>query len=98
MAQPLDQPAAPKRAQRAIPAPRPAALTPARPPENDEDRVLNLSLRPKSFEEFVGQAQVVENLRVAIQAAKRREEPLEHLLLDGPPGLGKTSMAHLLAH
>ncbi|MBI4343490.1 MAG: Holliday junction branch migration DNA helicase RuvB [Candidatus Omnitrophica bacterium] len=66
--------------------------------ENDEDRVLNLSLRPKRFEEFVGQAQVVENLRVAIQAAKRREEPLEHLLLAGPPGLGKTSLAHLIAH
>ena len=66
--------------------------------ENDDDCILNLSLRPKRFEEFIGQAQVVENLRVAIQAASRREEPLEHLLLAGPPGLGKTSLAHLVAH
>jgi Holliday junction DNA helicase RuvB len=55
-------------------------------------------LRPKQFEEFIGQDQVVENLRVAIQAAARREEPLEHLLLAGPPGLGKTSIAHIVAH
>ena len=68
-----------------------------RAPENDEDQILNLSLRPKRFEEFVGQRQVVENLRVAIQAAKRRDEAMEHLLLAGPPGLGKTSVAHIVA-
>ena len=68
------------------------------PAETDDDQVLNISLRPKKFEEFIGQDQVVENLRVAIQAAKRREEPLEHLLLAGPPGLGKTSIAHIVAH
>ncbi|MBI3458051.1 MAG: Holliday junction branch migration DNA helicase RuvB [Candidatus Rokubacteria bacterium] len=67
------------------------------PTESDDDQILNLSLRPKRFEEFVGQRQVVENLRVAIQAAKRREEALEHLLLAGPPGLGKTSIAHIVA-
>ena len=67
-------------------------------PETDEDQILNLSLRPKRFEEFVGQQAVVENLHVAIQAAKRRGEPLEHLLLAGPPGLGKTSIAHLVAN
>ena len=67
-------------------------------PDSDEDQVLNLSLRPKQFEEFVGQQQVVENLRVAMQAAKRRGDPLEHLLLAGPPGLGKTSIAHIIAH
>ena len=65
--------------------------------ESDDEQILNLSLRPKQFEEFVGQGQVVENLRVAIQAAKRRGESLEHLLLAGPPGLGKTSIAHLVA-
>ncbi len=65
--------------------------------ENDDDRVLNLSLRPKKLGEFVGQSSVVENLRVAIQATKRREEALEHLLLAGPPGLGKTSIAHIMA-
>ena len=66
--------------------------------ENDDDQILNLSLRPKQFDEFVGQSRVVENLRVAIAAARRREEPLEHLLLAGPPGLGKTSIAHIVAH
>ena len=79
-----------------------AALPPeaeGRPvPETEEDQILNLSLRPKRFEEFVGQHAVVENLRVAVQAAKRRKEPLEHLLLAGPPGLGKTSLAHIMAH
>ncbi len=89
------------------PPPTPQAAGPgggALPPpiragaENDEDHVLNLGLRPKRFEDFVGQAQLVENLRVAIHAAKRRGEPLEHLLLAGPPGLGKTSIAHIVAH
>ena len=65
--------------------------------ENDDDQILSLSLRPKRFEDFVGQRQVVENLHVAIQATKRREEALEHLLLAGPPGLGKTSIAHIVA-
>lgn len=66
--------------------------------ETDEDRVLNLSLRPQTLEEFVGQRDLVENLRVAIQAAKQRREPLEHLLLSGPQGLGKTTLAYILAH
>ncbi len=78
------------------PIPMPPALMPGM--ENDEDRVLNLSLRPKLLNEFVGQEQVRENLRVAIQAAKRRDEPLEHLLMAGPPGLGKTSIAHIVAN
>jgi len=81
---------------------QPPASPPTQPgspaQETDEDQVLNLSLRPKRFEEFVGQRAVVENLRLAIQATKRRGEPLEHLLLAGPPGLGKTSIAHIVAH
>jgi len=81
--------------QRPVVAPLPSPLSPS---EHDDEQILNLSLRPKQFEEFVGQARVVENLRVAIQAAKRRKEPLEHLLLAGPPGLGKTSVAHIVAH
>jgi Holliday junction DNA helicase RuvB len=66
--------------------------------ETDEDRVLNLSLRPQKLEEFVGQRELVENLRVAIQAAQKREEPLEHLLFSGPQGLGKTTLANVIAH
>ena len=66
--------------------------------ETDEDRVLNLSLRPQRLEEFIGQPELVENLQVAIQAAKQRSEPLEHLLLSGPQGLGKTTLAYIIAH
>jgi len=66
--------------------------------ETDEDVVLNLSLRPKALSDFVGQRAVVENLRIAITAATSRQEPLEHILLAGPPGLGKTSLAHIIAH
>ncbi|MFH1857676.1 MAG: Holliday junction branch migration DNA helicase RuvB [Candidatus Omnitrophota bacterium] len=64
----------------------------------EEDRILNLSLRPSRLSEFVGQKEVVENLKVALEAARRRKEPLEHLLFSGPPGLGKTSLAHIIAH
>ena len=66
--------------------------------ETDEDRVLNLSLRPQKLKEFVGQADLVENLKVALQAAQKRSEPLEHLLLSGPQGLGKTTLAYIIAH
>lgn len=64
----------------------------------EEDRILNLSLRPARMSEFIGQKEVVENLKVALEAARKRKEPLEHLLLSGPPGLGKTSLAHIIAH
>lgn len=70
-------------------------LTPA---DTDEDRILNISLRPNRLEEFVGQKEVVENLRVSLEAARKRKEPLEHVLFSGPPGLGKTSLAHIIAH
>jgi Holliday junction DNA helicase RuvB len=74
--------------------PRPGILAPSR---DDEDRVLEQSLRPRSFAEYIGQERVKENLAVAIAAAKRRGDVLEHLLFHGPPGLGKTSFAYLVA-
>lgn len=66
--------------------------------ESEDDIVLNISLRPNAFSEFVGHKDIIDNLKVSIQAAKEREEPLEHVLLSGPPGLGKTSLSHIIAH
>jgi holliday junction DNA helicase RuvB len=67
------------------------------PEESLEDEVYGASLRPRTFEDYVGQVRVVENLRIAIEAARGRNEPLEHVLLYGPPGLGKTTLAGLVA-
>jgi len=65
--------------------------------EETEEDVLSLSLRPSSLKDFVGQKSAVDNLIVAIKAAKKRNEPLEHLLFSGPPGLGKTTLAYIIA-
>ncbi len=62
----------------------------------DDDRFDRL-FRPRSFDEYIGQAKHVDNLRVFVEAARRRGEPLDHMLLCGPPGLGKTTLAHILA-
>ena len=74
------------------------SINPACVKDSEEDAVLNISLRPKKFLEFVGHKDIVDNLKVSIQAAKQRKEPLEHVLLSGPPGLGKTSLSHIIAH
>jgi Holliday junction DNA helicase RuvB len=67
-------------------------------PDSEEDQVYSLSLRPQALSDFVGQADLVENLRVSLQAARQRQEPIEHVLFSGPPGLGKTSLANIVAH
>ena len=67
------------------------------PQDTLEDEVYGASLRPRTFADYVGQERVVENLRIAIDAAKGRGEQLEHVLFYGPPGLGKTTLAGLIA-
>ena len=63
-----------------------------------EELDIERALRPESFDEFTGQAQVLENLQIFVQAANLRNEALDHTLFHGPPGLGKTTLAHILAH
>jgi len=69
-----------------------------RPRKQTDDVDLDVSLRPSRFDEFVGQQKMVENLKVFIQAAKQRGDHLDHVLLSGPPGLGKTTLSHIVAH
>ncbi|MGB9976405.1 Holliday junction branch migration DNA helicase RuvB [Thermovenabulum sp.] len=65
--------------------------------KNSEDAELEVSLRPKTFDEYIGQESVKENLRIFVKAALMRKEPLDHVLLYGPPGLGKTTLAFIIA-
>jgi Holliday junction DNA helicase RuvB len=73
-------------------AERPISSTLATP-----DAALEMTLRPSLFTEFTGQAKVKERLELTVQAARQRGEPIDHLLLSGPPGLGKTTLAHIIA-
>ena len=85
----------------AVAGPRSGAV-PARLPDLDpsaghrEDQ-FDAALRPRSFDEYIGQHKVVDNLKVFVEAARRRGEALDHVLFCGPPGLGKTTLAHLIA-
>jgi holliday junction DNA helicase RuvB len=67
------------------------------PEEESPDQGFETTLRPQSLSEFVGQDQIKDNLEIFMEAAKRRNEPIEHALLYGPPGLGKTTLAHIIA-
>jgi Holliday junction DNA helicase RuvB len=74
--------------------PKEQVLAPTNIPD---DQTLDQALRPKAFTEYVGQAKIKENLRIIIGAAKKRNETMEHVLLHGPSGLGKTTLAYLIA-
>jgi len=65
---------------------------------DEKDQELEKKLRPPIFDEFRGQTETVENLKIFVQAARMREEALDHVLIHGPPGLGKTTLAYIIAH
>ena len=66
--------------------------------EDADEQVIEVTLRPQRFDEYVGQERLKKNLKLAIDAAKKRDEPIDHVLLYGPPGLGKTTMATVIAN
>ena len=65
---------------------------------SSSEKEFEKALRPLSFEDFTGQGKIVENLKIFVEAAKLRSEPLDHVLLHGPPGLGKTTLSHIIAN
>lgn len=67
------------------------------PKKREEDKSLDLALRPSAFSEYIGQESIKNNLKILIEASKKRKEPIEHLLFYGPAGLGKTTLAYLIA-
>jgi Holliday junction DNA helicase RuvB len=68
------------------------------PEEDVAEQQIEVTLRPQTFSEYVGQERLKKNLKLAIEAAKKRDEPIDHVLLYGPPGLGKTTMASVIAN
>ena len=87
---------APKKKAAQEPAPEPGPRIVGAGPAGEDDRFDRL-FRPKTLDDFVGQSKHKDNLRVYVKAARQRGEPLDHILLSGPPGLGKTTLAHILA-
>ncbi|MFN5922016.1 MAG: AAA family ATPase, partial [Bacteroidota bacterium] len=65
---------------------------------SNNERELERVLRPREFDDFTGQEKILENLKVFVKAAKQREEALDHILLHGPPGLGKTTLSYIIAN
>jgi holliday junction DNA helicase RuvB len=66
--------------------------------DSPDEQLIEISLRPKDFASYIGQERLKKNMQLAIQAAKKRDEPIDHVLLYGPPGLGKTTMASVIAN
>ena len=78
-------------------APAPEKRMVSAVPETPQEEAIERALRPKLLDEYVGQVKVREQLEIFISAAKMRGEPLDHVLLFGPPGLGKTTLSHIIA-
>src|SRR6478672_11421125 len=79
-----------------LPMPRERIVSPAA--TSEEETQVNYALRPVKFAQYVGQESLIRKLRIAVEAARSRKEPVDHTLLHGPPGLGKTTLAHVVAN
>src|SRR5881392_1998565 len=66
--------------------------------QGEDETPFSYALRPERFDQYIGQDQLLRKLKIAVDAARGRKEPVEHILLHGPPGLGKTTLAHVIAN